>query len=93
VSRPTTFRGCPWGGCWRDHYDSIAHLASFERSILVAVAERDSIVPARFGMALYESLVARKQLKVVSGAEHNDWQERVDLDWWHEAVHFLLSKD
>lgn len=84
----------PWlpvGWLLRDHYDSIAHLVSFERSILVAVAEQDSIVPARFGIALYESLVARKQLKVVSGAEHNDWKERVDLDWWREVVHFLLS--
>src|ERR1700731_2262938 len=79
------FPWVPVGWLLRDHYDSIAHLDSFDRSILVAVAEQDSIVPARFGMALYDSLVARKQLKVVSGAEHNDWKERVDLDWWREA--------
>jgi len=75
----------------RDHYDSIAHLASFDRPILVALAERDSIVPAGFGMALYESLSAPKRLKVVRGAEHNDWIERVDENWWREATEFLLG--
>jgi uncharacterized protein len=81
----------PVGWLLRDHYDSIAHLASFDRPILVVLAERDSIVPARFGMALYESLSAPKRLKVVSGAEHNDWIERVDKNWWREATQFLLG--
>jgi len=75
----------------RGQYDSIAHLASFERSILVAIAEQDEVVPARFGMALYASLVGRKYLKVVSGAQHNDWKERVDLNWWRDGVQFLLG--
>jgi pimeloyl-ACP methyl ester carboxylesterase len=77
----------------RDHYDSATHLAAFERPILVAVAEHDNIVPARFGRALYGSLIARKQLKVMSDAGHNDWKEQVDLDWWREAVQFLLGME
>lgn len=74
-----------------DQYDSTVHLASFDRPILVAIAEQDSVVPTRFGMALYESLAAPKQLKVVSGADHNDWSARVDDSWWREAVQFLLG--
>ena len=35
----------------RDEYDSQARLAGFDRPVLVAVAERDSVVPARFGRA------------------------------------------
>jgi alpha-beta hydrolase superfamily lysophospholipase len=81
----------PVGWLLRDHYDSITNLASFDRPVLVALAERDSIVPARFGMALYESLSAPKRLNVVSGAEHNDWIERVDENWWREAIQFLLD--
>jgi alpha-beta hydrolase superfamily lysophospholipase len=81
----------PVGWLLRDHYDSIAHLASFDRPVLVVLAERDTIVPARFGMALYESLSAPKRLKVVSGAEHNNWIEGVDEDWWAEATQFLLG--
>lgn len=75
----------------RDHYDNIAHLASFDRPILVAIAERDSVVPARFGRALYESLAAPRQLKLMSGAEHNDWIERIDENWWRDAIQFLLG--
>jgi pimeloyl-ACP methyl ester carboxylesterase len=75
----------------RDRYDSVAHLASFGRPILVAIAERDSIVPARFGAALYDSLADPKRLTVVKGAEHNDWVGRVDDAWWREAVAFLLG--
>jgi pimeloyl-ACP methyl ester carboxylesterase len=74
-----------------DRYDSAAHLASFGRPVLVVVAERDSIVPARFGVALYDALAARKRLTVVPNAEHNDWIHRVDDAWWREAVTFLLG--
>ena len=75
----------------RDRYDSVSSLAAFDRPVWVAVAEDDTIVPARFGTALYESLTTRKRLKVVSGAEHNDWRERVDLGWWSDAVGFATS--
>ena len=76
----------------RDRYDSVTHLASFGRPILVAVAERDSIVPARFGTALYESLAEPKRLTVLKGAEHNDWIARVDETWWREAITFVLGE-
>ena len=76
----------------RDRYDSVTHLMSFGRPIVVAVAERDSIVPARFGTALYESLSEPKQLTVLKGAEHNDWPGRVDDTWWREATRFLLGE-
>ena len=76
----------------RDRYDSVTHLASFGRPILVAVAERDSIVPARFGTALYESLAQPKRLTLLKGAEHNDWIARVDETWWREAITFVLGE-
>jgi fermentation-respiration switch protein FrsA (DUF1100 family) len=75
----------------RDRYDSVTHLASFGRPVLVVVAERDSIVPPRFGKALYDSLAEPGQLKVVKAAEHNDWMGRVDEAWWREAIGFLLA--
>ncbi|WP_437341768.1 alpha/beta hydrolase [Cupriavidus basilensis] len=75
----------------RDRYDSAANLARFAQPVVVVVAERDSIVPARFGVALHDGLAAPRQLRVVPGAEHNDWFERVDGGWWRDAVRFLLG--
>ena len=76
----------------RDRYDSATHLASFGHPVLVVVAERDSVVPARYGAALYEALTDPKRLTVVKAAEHNDWVGRVDDTWWREAISFLLSE-
>jgi uncharacterized protein len=76
----------------RDRYASTTHLASFDRPVLVVVAERDSIVPPRFGTALYQALADPKRLTVVKAAEHNDWVDRVDETWWSEAISFLLGE-
>lgn len=75
----------------RDRYDSVSYLASFDRPVLVAVAERDSIVPARFGKALYDALTGPKKLLVVKAAGHNDWIDHLDDAWWREAIGFLLA--
>lgn len=76
----------------RSRYDSASHLRAFGRPVVVAVAEEDSIVPARFGRALYEGLPAPRRLESIAGAEHNDWMGRVDSAWWQRAVDFLLGK-
>jgi alpha-beta hydrolase superfamily lysophospholipase len=75
----------------RDRYDSAAHLASFGRPVLVAIAERDNIVPARFGRALYDALPEPRRLVVIEGAGHNDWPGRVDDAWWRKATSFVLD--
>ena len=75
----------------RDRYDSVTHLASFGRRVLVVVAQRDSVVPARFGEALYDALADPKQLRVVKSAGHNDWTDLVDDGWWQESIDFLLT--
>jgi uncharacterized protein len=70
----------------RDRYDSAAALAAFGAPVVVAVAEHDRIVPARFGIALYESLKGPKHLMLMKAADHNDWTDRVDASWWQEAI-------
>ncbi len=84
----------PWlpvGWLLRDRYDSAAHLARFDSPVLVAVPERDTIVPARFGSALHDSLPGQKRLDVIRNAGHNDWVLRVDDTWWRSAVAFGLG--
>jgi pimeloyl-ACP methyl ester carboxylesterase len=76
----------------RDEYDSAARLAAFDRPVIITVAQRDSIVPARFGTALYHSLKGPKHLLVVPASDHNDWPDRVDASWWRDVIAKLLSK-
>ncbi|NUO86266.1 MAG: alpha/beta fold hydrolase [Cupriavidus sp.] len=85
----------PWlpaGWVLRDRYDSVANLAGFGRPVMVAVAQRDTIVPARFGEALHASLGAPRRLTVIDGAGHNDWTAHVDAGWWRDALDFLLPR-
>jgi pimeloyl-ACP methyl ester carboxylesterase len=76
----------------RDRYDSRQNLQRFGKPVLVAIAERDSIIPRRFGDALYESLPPPKKKLVIAGAEHNDWIDHIDAGWWQEALGFLLRQ-
>ena len=75
----------------RDRYDSAAHLAHFGRPVVVAVAEHDDIVPARFGEALYRTVPEPRLWLPLPGAGHNDWPGRADVAWWRQAVDFMLT--
>lgn len=75
----------------RDRYDSVDNLAAINHPVLVVIAERDSVVPARFGTALHDALTGPKRLTVVRGAGHNDWLTNVDDAWWRSASGFLLD--
>ena len=66
----------PW--LLRDRYDGVTNLASFDLPMVVMVAERDSIVPARFCKALYNALAVRRQLMVAKAARHDSWIGHVD---------------
>jgi len=76
----------------RDRYDSVRNLASARVPLAVVVAAQDSIVPARFGEALYAQVPTPKRLWAVAGGEHNDWMERVEADWWRVVIGFLLGE-
>jgi hypothetical protein len=76
----------------RDGYDSAAALQGFAKPVVVVVAERDSVVPAVFGIALHDSLAGPKQLVTIAGADHNDWPARVDAAWWRKIVVFTLGQ-
>jgi hypothetical protein len=85
----------PWlpvGWMLRDPYDSARHLADFGRPVVVVVAERDRIVPARYGEALHASLRGPRHLVVVPGSDHNDWPGRVDAAWWDDVLARALGE-
>lgn len=70
----------------RDRYDSVAHLRDYPGRVVVVLAEDDSIVPAAFGRALFASLAAGSTLRIVPGADHNDWFVRTDAAWWRQTL-------
>jgi pimeloyl-ACP methyl ester carboxylesterase len=74
----------------RDRYDSQRHLAQATVPIAVVVAERDTIVPARFGERLYLELPTPRHIWRLPQAGHNDWLAHVDAAWWQEVFDFLL---
>lgn len=84
----------PWlpvGWMLRDRYDSIANLSGRRSPVAVVVAERDSIVPARFGKNLHDMIPGPKRLWQIPAAEHNDWMAHVPTSWWEDVVGFLLA--
>jgi hypothetical protein len=85
------FPWLPVGLLLRDQYDSVANLAAARVPLAVVIAAQDTIVPPAFGQALYEHLPPPKKLWRVPGAEHNDWMDRVDADWWSSLIDFLLT--
>ncbi len=74
----------------RDRYDTVQRLAAFDRPVVVVIAANDSIVPARFGRALYAGIGGPKTLRIIEGADHNDWPARVDERWWRDTVNAAL---
>ncbi len=74
----------------RDRYDSVAHLAAYHGRTAVVLAEADGIVPARFGEALFASLVGTKRRSMLAGADHNDWSDRTNPVWWQTLSDWLL---
>lgn len=76
----------------RDEYDTLSSLANFDRQVVVAVAEHDRVVPARFGTRLYAELGGPKYLVRIKGSGHNDWPGRVDSAWWVATIALSLGE-
>lgn len=75
----------------RDRYDSSENLQRFRGRIGVIIAERDSIIPAPFGIALFDALPQPKRRWLITNAEHNDWMNHVDATTWNSVIRFVLD--
>ena len=78
------YRFLPVEWLLKDRFPSARYLDDLEAMKVVVLAERDEVVPARFGEALYEALPAPKTRVLVDGAAHNDWFAQADRRWWRE---------
>lgn len=87
------YRWLPVRQLLKDRYPSARRLETFGRLKIVVVAERDEVVPARFGRTLFDALPEPKALLLVD-ARHNDWFGRVDQSWWRSLRSMLdASRD
>ncbi len=75
----------------RDRYDSLTNLSLFKGPVAALVAEKDQIIPRRFGLHLYEQLPEPKKLWLFPGAGHSDWPDAPGERWWGEVIDFLAS--
>ena len=76
----------------KDRYRSDVHLRDVDAPTVVVVAERDRVVPAELGRALFDALPGPKRLVTVAGAGHNDWFGRVDEAWWRALWSVLTGQ-
>lgn len=75
-----------------DRYPAIEWLQSYHGPLAVAVADRDEVIPNRFGRDLYHSYSGPKRLWEKPGM-HNTIHESLDAQWWREAVGFVVEKN
>ncbi len=71
----------------RDRFQPAAWLADYHGPVKVVIAERDEIIPPRFGRQLYDSCKGPKDLEIVAAAGHNDIAEQ-SPEWWQEVLAF-----
>ncbi len=75
----------------RDRYDSAAALRSYTGPVVAVLAERDEVVPASLGQALFDGYAGPKLLFVQPGRTHNTVDLHAGASWWKDAMRFLLS--
>lgn len=82
----------PVGILLRDKYDNRKNLQVFKGPVAVVVAEKDEIVPKKFGLSLYESIPGKKRLWIFPHSGHNDWPASPKEKWWKEVMDFLAQE-
>ena len=73
----------------REQYDSATALQAYRGPVGILLAERDEVVPAERGQALFDGYAGPKRLWVQAGRTHNSIDYHPDAAWWREAVAFL----
>lgn len=77
----------------QDRYDSARHIRAYHGPVRIMVADRDELVGAASGLALYQVAAARGEALLVRSpsAGHNDWWSRLTSPQWSELLGPALS--
>lgn len=79
----------PVGLLLRDRFESSRNLRGLEAPMVVILAERDNVVPARFGRKLYEDYEGPKLIIEAPASGHNELLDHLPDDEWRRAIEFL----
>jgi len=71
----------------RDRFRPAEWLTDYRGPLKIVIAERDEIIPPRFGHQLYDSYHGPKDLEIVAEAGHNDIAEQ-SPEWWQKVFRF-----
>ena len=74
----------------RDQYRSAEWLRKFQGPVVIILAAKDTIVPAKFGQQLYDVYAGPKLLLSADQADHNDLLHTLPESAWQQALDFLL---
>lgn len=88
VAKPVTMA---WKVISRIHYDTESRVTILDTPVHVVHGNRDLIVPVRMGRRVYEASLVKGQLLIVSGAGHNDLEERGGDRYWNWLVSALTD--
>lgn len=71
-----------WRLISRVHYDTADRVRTLMAPVFVAHGERDRVVPATMGRAVYDAAAVKGELLLVPSAGHNDVAERAPSEYW-----------
>lgn len=70
-----------------DRYQPAEWMKDYRGPVKFVLAERDEIIPPKFGQRLFDSYAGPKQLQIIPGASHNEVAEQTP-EWWREVFIF-----
>jgi len=72
----------------RDRFEPAAWMKHYRGPVKFVLAERDEIIPPKFGQRLFDAYAGPKSLQIFPGAAHNEVAEQPP-EWWREVFLFL----
>ena len=70
-----------------DRFDPAAWMKNYRGPVRFMLAEKDEIIPSKFGLRLHDGYSGPKMLEIASGAGHNDVSEQ-SSEWWKKVFAF-----
>ncbi len=70
-----------------DRFKPAIWLKDYRGPVKIVLAERDEVIPMKFGRRLFDSYAGRKMLQIVPGAHHNEIAANPP-EWWTETFLF-----